>query len=611
MNIEDPTELYCLESSLTQKELTYITSDVIIKQNIKTGQFPETLLIDENIVDKDRYTLLNEIQDTYLLYPGTTQDVNPFENISNLTKNTFIDRAGIKIANIDAIFNITESNYSYLRYIHDEEVTPDSKRYTFYDLAGGPGAFSEYVFFRRPFSVGYGMTLKSDRLDWDEILINGEKQYNFTVDYGQSNDGNLFYNIDYLDNKFKNTKLDLVVADGALSAVSREVFQELDTVRIVLTESIIALKILDEGKNYICKIFGSVSPIMRDILFTLSCCFDKFYIFKPISSRPANAERYIIGKGLKNYEKIKYYISILENVVKEFENGNFVYSIYDVNDIPKDIIEYIRFTNMYSIERQIKYGKLSIEYMLNQNLEKVKYDLLNALILWNIPFIPPKDKVKKHIIRQKENIKKQQILVKSELQKIKFNIPGNPSNYKPIIILDIDGVLAYRKKKDILQEVAIGNKFIYPRIGVKDLIKSLFDKYQVAIFTSITKKNADPILEYIFTKEQYNNLLFKWYRNKTKEDKTQLKDGEIDEEEEDDERKDKYRTVKLLIDIINDPIINYDGKLKLEDILMIDDSERKMRMNDKKNYIIINSDSTYNVSNLIPDIEKKLNNLKA
>lgn len=423
MNIEDPTELYCLNSEFRKDDITFLTNDVLLKENIKVGNYPKTLLIDENITNKEKYNLLIKIKDTYALYPGTSFLVNPFEKITALTGNTFIDRAGVKIANIDAIFNITESNNTYLRYVNDDPagITPDTKRYSFYDLAGGPGAFSDYIFYRRPFSVGYGMTLKTgDHLDWDEILVNGERGYNFTVDYGETNDGNIFNNINYLNQKFKNAKIDLVVADGALSAVGKEEFQELDTVRIVLSESIIALKILDFGKNYICKIFDTVSPIMRDIIATLSSCFDKFYIFKPLSSRPANAERYIVCKGLKTPDVVNYYINILENVVKQFENGNFVYQIY--NELPKNIIDYIKFTNTYSIERQIKYGKLSIDYMLNRNIEKTRYDILNALILWNIPFIPIKDKVRKHY--QKENIKKETRLIKKETQKITFNIPS-------------------------------------------------------------------------------------------------------------------------------------------------------------------------------------------
>lgn len=156
-----------------------------------------------------------------------------------------------------------------------------------------------------------------------------------------------------------------------------------------------------------------------------------------------------------------------------------------------------------------------------------------------------------------------------------------------IIILDIDGVLCFRKFQTNLEKVELGKKIIYPRIGIKEFLEYIFENYQVAVFSSTTEKNADPILKYMLSEEQYDKLVFKWFRDRTRLDKNY---EEI------------YDTVKVLEDIIDNPIINYNRHIKLEDLLMLDDSPKKMRLNDKKNYLIVESDPEYDMRNLISKI---------
>lgn len=169
---------------------------------------------------------------------------------------------------------------------------------------------------------------------------------------------------------------------------------------------------------------------------------------------------------------------------------------------------------------------------------------------------------------------------------------------KSIIILDIDGVLCYRKYQKGLEEVQLSvensafKKKIYLRKGINEFLDYIFknDKFKVAVFSSTTEKNADPIIKHILKEEQYNKLLFKWFRDRTRNDENYEK---------------IYDTVKVLQDIIENPTINENRKIKLEHLLMLDDSERKMGLNKKENYIIINSDPEYDMRDLIKELENR------
>ena len=81
--------------------------------------------------------------------------VNPFESIGN---SIFMSRAGVKLANIDAVYQLNGS-LANIFSLQSEAPNTYTTPLTFCDIAGGPGAFSEYIFWRNPSSSGYGITL--------------------------------------------------------------------------------------------------------------------------------------------------------------------------------------------------------------------------------------------------------------------------------------------------------------------------------------------------------------------------------------------------------------------------------------------------------------------
>ena len=44
----------------------------------------------------------------------------------------------------------------------------------------------------------------------------------------------------------------------------------------------------------VCKLFSTVTNAMASALFVLASCFERVTIVKPVTSRPGNAERYVV-----------------------------------------------------------------------------------------------------------------------------------------------------------------------------------------------------------------------------------------------------------------------------------------------------------------------------
>lgn len=180
-----------------------------------------------------------------------------------------IPRGVIKMANLDAIFKVTDSIK------------------TFGDLCGGPGGFVEFILFKNKNCIGYGMTLNN--------LLENYYVYSkrFTAIYGPTGDGDI---LKPENTSIFPTNLDLVVADGGLDVRGTENSQESLHQQLYLAQIICALRCLSVNGTFIVKFFDTHTMASVNLLYVLSTCFKKMCIYKPASSRAANSERYVICK---------------------------------------------------------------------------------------------------------------------------------------------------------------------------------------------------------------------------------------------------------------------------------------------------------------------------
>ncbi len=239
--------------------------------------------------------------------------------------NMFMNRSAIKLANIDAMLEFS--------------LTPDNAEdpFLFVDLCGAPGGFSEYIMMRvqsaHSWSTqdtvfgscrGYGMSLIGSNehgigTPWklnhiSQSNSNGTFQTEYRVCKGIDGKGDIYSweNIQSLGREIQADlqesglnaidKVHLVVADGGFDAQRDSECQEALAQKLVLCEMAAGLHLLAVGGTMVLKMFGSQTSTMRTAMQSMFDMFEQIQSLKPISSRPASSERYVVFSGFRGVQ---------------------------------------------------------------------------------------------------------------------------------------------------------------------------------------------------------------------------------------------------------------------------------------------------------------------
>ena len=174
--------------------------------------------------------------------------------------------------------------------------------------AEGPGGFLEAIQYRCPRIPMVAMTLKSNERSvpgWkksrDFLLAHPSVQ----VTYGADNTGNLYNHVNHTAFtqvvESRIGKVDVYTADGGFDFSADFNGQENNVQRLLVAEALAGLTTLHIGENsiMILKLFDTKCRATLEFLWMLSSCFNQTALVKPQTSRPANSERYWIGKGFR------------------------------------------------------------------------------------------------------------------------------------------------------------------------------------------------------------------------------------------------------------------------------------------------------------------------
>lgn len=164
---------------------------------------------------------------------------------------------------------------------------------TFLDLCGGPGEFTKYILYTNPFCTGFGISLINNAAcKYQPALCNRQ---NFTQIIGPNMTGNIMDKDIIFEMSLKcGNMCDLVLADGAVDVSGHENEQEKLNFDLILCETQLILIALRTGGNSVLKIFDTFTSETIKMLNNFVCHFEKWFIYKPRSSRPANSEKYLI-----------------------------------------------------------------------------------------------------------------------------------------------------------------------------------------------------------------------------------------------------------------------------------------------------------------------------
>uniref|UniRef100_A0A668AKG5 Cap-specific mRNA (nucleoside-2'-O-)-methyltransferase 1 n=1 Tax=Myripristis murdjan TaxID=586833 RepID=A0A668AKG5_9TELE len=259
---------------------------------------------------------------------------NPYETIRG---GFFLNRAAMKMANMDHCFDymFTNPKDSQGKLLTKER---EAELLYFGDVCAGPGGFSEYVLWKRRWHAkGFGMTLKGPcdfKLE-DFFAAPSELFEPYYGEGGVDGDGDITRpeNVSAFRNfvleSTERRGLHFLMADGGFSVEGQENIQEILSKQLLLCQFLTALSTLRTGGHFLCKTFDLFTPFSVGLVYLLFLCFDRVSLFKPVTSRPANSERYIVCRGLKpGSDAVREYMFKVNQKLNQLKNSDT-----DVTDV--------------------------------------------------------------------------------------------------------------------------------------------------------------------------------------------------------------------------------------------------------------------------------------
>ncbi|XP_068580711.1 cap-specific mRNA (nucleoside-2'-O-)-methyltransferase 1 [Cebidichthys violaceus] len=266
---------------------------------------------------------------------------NAYETIRG---GIFLNRAAMKMSNIDHCF---DQMFTNPKDSQGKPLTKDREGELLYfgDVCAGPGGFSEYILWKRRWHAkGFGMTLKGPcdfKLE-DFFAAPSELFEPYYGEGGVDGDGDItrpenmtaFRN--FVLESTERRGLHILMADGGFSVEGQENIQEILSKQLLLCQLLTALSSLRTGGNFVCKTFDLFTPFSVGLVYLLYLCFDRISLFKPVTSRPANSERYVVCRGLKpGSEAVREYMFRVNLKLNQLKNTDS-----DVNEVvPLSIIK--------------------------------------------------------------------------------------------------------------------------------------------------------------------------------------------------------------------------------------------------------------------------------
>jgi 23S rRNA U2552 (ribose-2'-O)-methylase RlmE/FtsJ len=247
---------------------------------------------------------------------------------------------------------ISRSFFKLWEIIHDFQLLKEDYNTTVLCLAEGPGGFIECVLkFRKGYSDNiWGITLKSKSRD----IPDWKKSYKFlksnhiNISYGSDGTGNL-YNVDNILHLQKQIgkKAELITGDGGFDFSNNFNSQEQLSYRIIYSQIVASLSIQKIGGSFVLKIFDINTKDTIRMLYILYYYYEELYITKPVTSRPANSEKYIVCKKFKGIED--FMLKLFQKNLRHWED-NFVSFI----SLPKWFENLVQAYNQCFIKKQIE-----------------------------------------------------------------------------------------------------------------------------------------------------------------------------------------------------------------------------------------------------------------
>lgn len=363
-------------------------------------------------VDSPPTAILNLTQQSHIKEAKKMLDIEPYHRCWDQVKKYTNEYELIHVSsnkkknfeNIAYYIPLSRSYFKMIEMIQDLTLLDNlsvSHPYRSAHLAEGPGGFIEAISnkikARRRFMADryYGMTLRSNSKEipgWDKSTYFLNSHPEITICYGEDNTGNL-YNIQNLYHLHSviGEPCYLVTADGGFDFSVDFNLQEIQSYRLILSQLIGAFILLKDGGHFVCKVFDTYTRFTIELLWVMAVCFDEINIIKPLTSRPANSERYVVAKRCDR-SKVDMYLPHLIEVAQQWDDTRYMYSMIVDDGIDIHFLEAMEEYNRYYFQNQIQNINQTlyiISHLENINTERIVSHQVECAVKWcrkyNIP----------------------------------------------------------------------------------------------------------------------------------------------------------------------------------------------------------------------------------
>ena len=141
---------------------------------------------------------------------------------------------------------------------------------------------------------------------------------------------------------------------------------------------------LKPGGHFITKQYTTFEPITVSVMYALSALFDEFYLCKPQTSRQANSETYLIGKGFRSRVSMDhpYIAAMLKRITGEVSiNIPLFDAKYYSKKYIRNIVQIAEKLSNKQIDK-IKRDVLVCKTLNDRELKQVKNQFEPDIIMW-------------------------------------------------------------------------------------------------------------------------------------------------------------------------------------------------------------------------------------
>jgi 23S rRNA U2552 (ribose-2'-O)-methylase RlmE/FtsJ len=198
-------------------------------------------------------------------------------------------------------------------------------------VAEGPGGFIEAFLekaesHRLKVQKSYAITLKPNSNHvpgWRRSHSFLQKHPEIKIHYGVDGTGDIYVpenqiSFIQLHDAFKSQ---LFTGDGGFDFSTDYENQEKSIYPLLVASALIGLQVLAPEGTLILKLFDVYSSVTQYFLRAVTVCFKEWCLYKPVTSRPCNSERYLLCRGFrKAYPFVLNMLMTLQTRWRQFQN---------------------------------------------------------------------------------------------------------------------------------------------------------------------------------------------------------------------------------------------------------------------------------------------------